>query len=671
MNVSHLLREFAKHGIELEPDSLSLPAPKWPPQFPKDLRQAFAHNRRAIMARIAPPIFLHVATVQTSQSPAKASQVALNELPEIVLCLAMIDDIVIIWLPRQKAERADEIRRLISLPQLELKAESTQIVAGREVPAILRRAIRSGRALCNWDGRSREALAWCALGVAAPVRWIELRALARAGGWPENFNALLWNLFRVRPTNLSAPWNTSRPKDVQIDAASADRWTTFIGVGIDQLLGMADIFDHLKQYDEPELLEVHDAINRRGIGLDVQLAHAVIRVANESAETQFASIPEATSGTMSMAQLLDDNYVLSWLRSWAFQFPDLNAKTIQWLQNHYCSAGLHLPPAVAAVLSARLEIARQPSTALLRALELLDGGGRVCGHMNYFVNRAGEFASCGMPFGALTAASPSCPKGGDVICKTLPCLSDIAEGLSPGESVISVLAVMAADCFVPSKDHLFGIIRWPDLKQEILYWLVGKPWPLMSNGMKFPIDAIRRDLADQVRRALVNGGQAQIGKCEISISPERIEVVLPSGRAIFYRTITSCNEDELRSIDGAHPCPRPAPPSYRDVLDADTVVDDIVRGICRDLVATALLRSIDAGVQIVAHGPDFLVMEFSMHDCGSNTDLLHALFEHPEWAQGLRWDISNCISSRLGGGNWKYEEHETSIRILTEVKSFL
>ena len=117
--------------------------------------------------------------------------------------------------------------------------------------------------------------AWREMGLPAPVRWIDASDLGRAGGWPTDWEQLQWNLLRVRSSEIGSLPNRSGSDDMQTHTNRSDRWTEAIRPRLDQLLGTADVYDRLKRHDEPEVLEVHHEINSHGIGLDVELAHAV------------------------------------------------------------------------------------------------------------------------------------------------------------------------------------------------------------------------------------------------------------------------------------------------------------------------------------------------------------------------------------------------------------
>ncbi len=664
MNVSLLISELSAHGVELESDGFSLPAPKWPDQCPGHLRELFKKNRRGIMSRIAPPVFVHIVTRSVCETATNSRSATLDGAVERFMCLAYIDNTIVVWLPGLDDDCVGSIVPRLGLGQRATQSELVQIVTDRKAPSILRRAATSGRPFCGWNSRSTEATGWRGMGLPAPARWIELRELARAGGWAVDFDELLWNLIGVRPTQTSTTPNDQQTSDVRSNLELADYWATQIRTGLDHLLGVADLYDRLKQHDEPELVELHHAINSCGIGLDVELARAVLSLGKEYAETQFSYIVDATGGTMTAVQLLDDAYVLSWLKSWGLRFPKLSPEALEWSRTHLRSVGLQRHPAVEAVLNARLLMARQPIGCLLRALELVDESGRVRHHMNYFANRSGEFSSRGIDFGALVASAFSTYEHWQFIFSSFPSWDELVSKIPAAESIDSVLAVMAADCFVPAAQHVLKVCHWLSLKDEIPQWIAGNRSRHSNCETNSPTDGTRRAFAKRVRRALDNGHSAEVGKCLFLPSSESIDVRLPSGRVLHYRKMESFHSDHSAYLREGLAVP-PSAPSFREQLDEDVVVDDIARAVSRDVVAAALLSCADIGVAVVAHGSDFIVLEIPERSGPKDfhSHLTRAL-EPPEWAEGLICSVCHTSCGSLGfASHWKWAEQDSGVGI--------
>ena len=501
------------------------------------------------MSRVAPPVFVHIETHSSDPSLQNSSRQILHEVAHDTMVMALIDEELIIWLPGLNAECVDSIRWQLSLRQGGLDLGSAQIVNDRTPPPILRRAAKSGRAFCVWSDRSQQADAWRTLGISPPSRWIELLDLARAGGWPEDFSALMWNVLSIRPPQGLLPqYQVSHP---QAHSSPIEYWTTRIRAAGNQLLGVADLYDPLRQHDEPDLLETHHAINKRGIRLDVELARDVLCLAREYAESQFSTIAATTQGTMSTSQLLDDRYVLSWLQSWGIPLTRLDAKSIRGLLNETRSQNVRFSASAESVLHARLTLAEQPIGSLWRALELVNPRQRICGHMEYYSSRSGEFSSPGIAFGQLMTMAYFSNSPWRTSYYRFPCLDQVRSRLPRGSSVDDILASMVTDCLIPADDHLFTVCRWRFLSKAILRWLVSHHSQREHHSGLTQSEDCRQLLVEQLRDALAHEQHAEFCHCQLEISSDAIQVRLPSGRSIFFRNIRAFDVDDFpRGGDG-------------------------------------------------------------------------------------------------------------------------
>lgn len=665
MNVSTLLRELAAHGVELNVDGRSLRVPKWPEQCPKDLHKSFVRNRRAIMSRLALPVFLQMQSSQRYDGSIDSTKRAVHELVEDIICVVLIDDEFIVWLPGLSQQFVRDIEREFARSQAGTWVEKVQIVAGRKLPSIVRQALSAGRTLCAWNSQAIAEPIWCGLNFPGPTRWIDLRNLARAGGWALGFDDLVWNLLQVHPNRHHQSGNCLPPNRRKSLTAITDCWVERIRNEVNHVLSVGDLYDRLREFDEAELLELHNEINSRGIGVNVDAVSFVLGECRKNAERQFAHITEATGGTMTPANLLENEFVRSWLRSRGLEFADLNAETIEWSRNHMRASGLHVHPSVEAVLQARISLARQPIGTLMRAIEAVDDRGRVRNHMMYFANRSGQFSCPRIAIRDLLFAShwkyrwkwgisTEAPPGEDWRSLT----TEEWMRYQPGELV--------SHCFVPGEDHVFAIFDWSGLEIEVLRWLVSDhlqvPYDPEEMAMEFPppwIEKARRELAQQLHHALSRGQQRGASKWQLSVAPDVIAVRLPSGRSIHYRTVTPFSDDQLLNVDEPNAVRPIDRTSQRKWPDVNSLVFDLVRAVNRDFMTSALVRCAAAGGHIVAHGSDFILVEVAKKSQTATVNTLIApLVRPPQWAAGVKYEVGCTTCCTLGGG-WVETGHNT------------
>jgi DNA polymerase len=103
-----------------------------------------------------------------------------------------------------------------------------------------------------------------------------------------------------------------------------------------------------------------------------------------------------------------------------------------------------------------------------------------------------------------------------------------------------------------------------------------------------------------------------------------VAVFLPSGRPVVY--------NEVRESPGKYTRPEL---SYhgtrgREHLYGGKICENVVQAFCRDLMADALVRAEDAGLEPVLHVHDEIVCAR-----GSLDDIRGVMLALPEWAEGF------------------------------------
>jgi Toprim domain/CHC2 zinc finger len=152
-----------------------------------------------------------------------------------------------------------------------------------------------------------------------------------------------------------------------------------------------------------------------------------------------------------------------------------------------------------------------------------------------------------------------------------------------------------------------------------------------------------RALARAARLAIQTGGEHAADSIIASFCNETLYLTLPSGRAIVYpyaRLIPSKFED--------------APP---DILFKDnsrgnwidrrawfgTLVENVVQGVARDILANVIVRLEARGIPVVHHVHDEVVVELPLDSPLTEQDFLALVLEPPAWARGL--PLAGKISS--------------------------
>lgn len=150
------------------------------------------------------------------------------------------------------------------------------------------------------------------------------------------------------------------------------------------------------------------------------------------------------------------------------------------------------------------------------------------------------------------------------------------------------------------------------------------------------IPAVWKAYGAAVLEAVKRGSSARAGRCDFYVEGGDLRAQLPSGRCIVYRNarvqwvvplyqkIYGMKETPVETVTYDNPR------GYGGFLYGARVCENVVQGICRDLLAHALVRAESEGLNPVVHVHDEIVCE---NDCLDQ--LLRVMSEPPEWASGF------------------------------------
>lgn len=130
----------------------------------------------------------------------------------------------------------------------------------------------------------------------------------------------------------------------------------------------------------------------------------------------------------------------------------------------------------------------------------------------------------------------------------------------------------------------------------------------------------------------------KVGRVTFRKLADRVEIVLPSGRAITY--MNARLEKDERSFHQSGTSITYDKALRKKVVPCRThgakIVENIVQGFCRDLLADVMLRVDDAGAPIAFHVHDEDILEVMAEHGDAWRDWLQTCMRTaPEWAQGM------------------------------------
>jgi DNA polymerase len=523
------------------------------------------------------------------------------------------------------------------------------------------------------------------------------------------------------------------------------------------------------QDSEDALLDVHEAINDRGVYFDSTLAQRICDLSRQTIQRAAAEIARLTGGKLHEGNIRSIPQMTAWLREQGVQLPNLRRETVSRFIDHpevfdspedhtaEDGDGRPISPVVPAVLRLRQAATRITGPKLHRAMEAVDADHRIRDLLVYHGAHTGRWSSSRVQVHNLTKglakldleallAAPLTYESLEAVIEAnrkhhpFATPDDVLSTLirptlraAPG-SVLLTCDYAAIECrgvaWVGGEDRLLDVF-WADgdvyldmarmifgravTKADKTERNVGKVTVLGAgyslSAAKFAMYAANNgiDLAaagvtaeqciEQFRTAypqiagyptgtldgkVMRGGglwhkygeaamQAvagkkvrEAGRCRFCLEDGCLVIQLPSGRRIVYRQARV--EDRVPAycaLLGLPPRPKPTVvcdgPKGEAVLYGGKITENVVQGLCRDLLADALVRLEAAGLPVVLHVHDEAVCEVPAAGAEEALHRMAAVMSTaPAWAEGFPVKVEGFACDRYvkspfkGGVEVKY-----------------
>lgn len=651
---------------------------------------------------------------------------------EILSVVAMLRDQVMVWMPLLSTPLpANEVwPHGFELPRQVLS------FAGPEIPALLLACISAGHPLCAHNALDFDALVWRAKGLPEPSAWIDTMPMARAAGFPGKLDELGKRLVGrgkdkegsalIKKLSRANRDGVFRPLTCETAAALA-RYNV-----VDVLL-LPPVLAAVEGCLEPDVFQLDQTINQRGVVFDVELARALFRVGAQDIAEASLRVEHLTGGKITRHDLRRDRLFQQWLRSEGISLPNMKRSTI-----HKLLQQSDLDDKVRQVLESR-EIANRITTSKLdSAIISCDSDGRLRHLFVYHKAVNGRWAGRNVqpqnlpkPHSKLGDLSPLIDAASDVNCfrQVIPAevrLSDAVSALirpcfraTPGGVLCSAdfagieargvawcadeyrqlsLFAEGGDNYCDLAQRIFG---YPVTKENKRERNIGKVAVLgcgygmgarkfaakcVSDGVDLAaantsaeavIDHYRdtyqavagvkvhrngrtwregglwRALEAAAKEATTCGSTTYAGKCIFFRERDALVIELPSGRRQRYRNARV--EDAVPGYCQDLGLPLFTKPTlfYDNPKVKDTqlyggkLAENVVSGICRDLLVAAMLECERIGLPVVLHVHDEIVIEVPVERSDEALrQLLRIMSTPPAWALGFPIEVEGFNSAR-------------------------
>jgi DNA polymerase len=465
----------------------------------------------------------------------------------------------------------------------------------------------------------------------------------------------------------------NRPQD------HPEKWAAFVSYCKQDVSTLIDVHNLLGDFPtamERAVYLADQRINDRGIRVDLELARNAAAAAEDNQMTQELEVMNLTG----VANPNSNPQMLAWLRSSGLSVPNMQAATVERL----LSSG-SLTYTQRRVLELRQELALVASKKYTTALASASGGDRLRGCFRFFGAHTGRWTGSGVQPQNLPREHL------DSDAEVEAAILDLALGLG-GEA--TTLKALVRPMFLVDG----AVVDYAAIEARVLSWLAGEEWALEAfrvgrdiyvetaermggltrfqgkvavlalgyNGGTAALrrmgaegdDAALQYLVTQWRRA--NPAVVEMwktmeqafwlgGKVGEHLRVERTRpgsryIHLPSGRSIAYHEVTrSAVETEygpkmrIQFVD-----PRRG---FRTDTYGGKLSENVTQAVARDLLAEALVRLDAAGLTVVGHVHDEVLVEG-----GSVDEVTKWMTQQPDWAAGLPLDGEGFTCGRYKKG---------------------
>lgn len=505
-----------------------------------------------------------------------------------------------------------------------------------------------------------------------PSRWHDTMAVAAEKGYPQKLSALAEALGGEKKDEAGTAlinWfcKPDRNGNRRLPEDHPEKWAQFVEYCRQDVVTSRDAHRRLGDFPtetERQVYLADQAINDRGMAVDVEMARAATAAAQENRESAAQEVIEIT-GVENPGSGLQMH---AWFAAQGNELPDLTAETITAeLARATPGTDLHR------VLELRQELALVAAKKYPAALAAVSPDGRLRGGFRFFGAHTGRWAGRGVQPHNLPREQF------DTEAETDAAILDLKMGL--GASAFDLKAMVRA--LFPGP---LTVVDYAAIEARVIAWLAGEEWALQAfrdqrdiyvetaNRMSSATQKFQRKDGKVAVLALgYNGGVnslramgangkdedlqklvyqwrdanpaivemwAQLGRAFVNGGPVGDHILverdgttrglrLPSGRSVVYHGIKTVWEDtkygRKRAVSFVDPRT-----GYPVRTYGGRLAENVTQAVARDVLAEALVRLVGAGYPVVAHVHDEILVE------GRRLAAVSRLMtEPPAWAGGL------------------------------------
>jgi DNA polymerase len=516
-------------------------------------------------------------------------------------------------------------------------------------------------------------------GYLRPDPWLDTMALASEAGYPKSLGQLavalgaepkdeagtrLINLF-CKPNRKG---HRTLPEEKPVE------WQAFLDYGKQDVATLRDVHSKLPGWPtemERQVYLADQLINDTGIPVDTEMAALAVATAEDNRMVDELEIMALTgiSNPGSNVQML------GWLRAQGVEVPNLQAATVEALLQDPEA----LPGATQRVLELRQELALVAAKKYSAALDRVNHDGRLRGSFQFFGAHTGRWAGRGVQLQNLPSATLGDKDATEAEVETAIAAGVLDLKLGAGATAHTLKALVRAMFTGP-----FTVVDYAAIEARVVAWLAGEEWALgaFADGRDIYVETAERmggltrkegkvavlalGYNGGINSLRVMGAQGDDRKLQYLVTQWRnanraivglwadmneaflagdmavgdhmyVEkdgadrlVRLPSGRAVVYHDLRARWKDTPFGRKRVVSFADPKGPGFRTDTYGGKLCENVTQAVARDILAEALVRLQQHGLEVVGHVHD----EVLVHG-GSVDQVTRIMVEKPAWAHGL------------------------------------